>query len=146
MRMPDQIIHVPLGHLNISPALFRRHARQYLACHRAFKPDTPSSPVPYFLLCRSIELSLKAKHLESLSRKQVKKEYGHNLAKLYYDLQPGELMLEAAELQTLNTASAIYDIPNKGFEYVSVYDAVTGLDAFPELSILENIAVKALAE
>jgi len=50
------------------------------------------------------------------------------------------------EYQELARASDIYDIPNKGFEYVSVFDAVTGLKNFPDLAVLERIASKLIGE
>jgi hypothetical protein len=36
--MPDYVLHASCFHANLSPDLFRRHAREYLACHRAYKP------------------------------------------------------------------------------------------------------------
>ena len=140
--MADHVIHVPTAHINLSPTLFRKYAAQYLQCHRSFKPGNEYSPVPYFLVCRSIEFALKAMHLELKSRKEVKGKYGHNLAKLYEELPPENKVLESHESGVLTNASVIYDVPNKGFEYVSVYDAVTGLKAFPDLGVLERIAEK----
>lgn len=53
------------GHFNFSPAGFRRWANQFYKCRQSFQcPDF--SPVPYFLLCRAIELQFKAVHLEQL--------------------------------------------------------------------------------
>lgn len=132
------------GYVNLSPDLFRRYAIEYLQYHLAFKPDTKYSPVPYFLICRAIELSLKAKHLENKSRKEVKGKYGHNLVKLYDELPIEQKILEATERDTLVAANTIYDVPNKGFEYVSVFDAVTGFKSFPDLAALERIADKLL--
>jgi len=142
--MVNYVVQLETGHYNLSPDLFRTYAVQYLQCHRAFKPDAKYSPVPYFLICRSIELSLKAKHLEVKSRKDVKDKYGHNLAKLYDELPPEQKKLEAPEYDALLAASTIYDVPNKGFEYVSVYDAVTGLKSFPDVAVLEQIAERLL--
>ena len=140
--MANIVLNVPTEHVNISPALFREFARQYLQCESSFVTDAPYSPVPYFLVCRAIELELKAKHLEAKSRLQVKKQYGHNLLKLYDQLPALSKTLEALERQELARASEIYDIPNKGFEYVSVYDALTGLKHFPSLPLLKHIAAK----
>ena len=79
-------IHVPTGHLNVSPTMFHLFAAQYYRCKQTFQPQEPVSPVPYFLLCRAIELELKARHLESKSRKEVRADYGHNLKKAYRKL------------------------------------------------------------
>jgi hypothetical protein len=128
------------AHYNVSPAQFHAYALQYMECRRSFTTRAKYSPVPYFLLCRAIELELKSRHLNSKSRSQVKKQYGHNLKKAYDELQPTDKILDSTEYNVLARASEIYDIPNKGFEYVTVGDASTGLSAFPELSTLERIA------
>jgi hypothetical protein len=91
-------------------------------------------------------LELKAKHLESKSRDEVRKQYGHDLRKSYDDLTVEQRILSKTEYQELVRASVIYDIPNKGFEYVSVYDAVTALENFPDLAVLEQIASSLIGE
>ena len=144
--MPNHNIEAGTAHVNLSPTLFHQYARQYLQCKRSFKTDARYSPVPYFLVCRAIELELKAKHLESKTRAEVKKQYGHNLKKSYDDLPATEKNLDAAEYLELAHASDIYDIPNKGFEYVSVGDAVTALKNFPDLAVLERIASKLIGQ
>ena len=143
--MVNYVIKLETGHLNLSPVLFHTYAQQYLQCHRSFNAEA-NSPIPYFLICRAIELELKAKHLESKSRVEVKKRYGHNLKKSYDTLQDGQRTLDTSEYEELERASAIYDNPNKGFEYVSVFDALTALESFPELAVLERIAVKLVGE
>ena len=127
--------------MNLSPLLFHEYAVQYLRCKSEFNAKTsPNSPVPYFLVCRAIELELKAKHLESKSRPEVKDTYGHNLKKAYDELPISLHVLSSQECKELQHASTIYK--SKGFEYVEVYDAVTGLKAFPDLETLDQIAVK----
>jgi len=139
------VISPETGHINLSPVLFHNYALQYLECHRSFDA-VANSPVPYFLICRAIELELKARHLESKPRPEVKKKYGHNLKKSYDELPSTEQELDPVEYEELVRASEIYDIPNKGFEYVSVFDAVTGLKNFPDLAVLEGIATKLVAK
>jgi hypothetical protein len=130
--------------LNISPDLFHEYARQYLQCERTFLPNARNSPVPYFLLCRAIELEFKATHLESKSRLDIKDKYGHNLKKSYDDLPRDKQNLDAAEYATLKHASKIYG--SKGFEYVLVGDVVTALTKFPELAVLKRIATKVIED
>lgn len=134
------------GHVNLSPTLFHAYAIQYLQCERSFTTDANYSPVPYFLLCRAIELELKTKHLESKSRVEVKKQYGHNLTKSYDELPASDKTLDASEYTVLVHASKIYDVPNKGFEYVTVGDAVTGLKNFPDIAVLKRIAEKLVGQ
>jgi hypothetical protein len=140
--MSSHVIQVGSVHINLSPDLFRRYAVQYLDCHRAFKPVAGYSPVPYFLLCRAIEFALKAHHLESKSRTEVKSRYSHNLSKLYRELPVELQVLSQQECALLETASKKYDIPNKGFEYVSLSDALTAQKSFPDLGALEALAVR----
>lgn len=144
--MANFIVTPATGHLNISPTLFHGYAIQYLQCERTFTTDANYSPVPYFLLCRAIELELKAKHLESKSRAEVKKQYGHNLKKSYDELPSTDKTLDSIECTVLLHASKIYDVPNKGFEYVTVGDAVTGLKGFPDIAVLKNIAAKLVGQ
>jgi len=130
--------------VNASPTMFHVYALHYFECNQAFVNRHPFSPVPYFLLCRAIELELKSRHLESKSRKQVKKDYGHNLTKSYDALDPSEKILDMSEYAELVKASRIYDVPKKGFEYCSVYDAATGFKSFPALAVLDQIARRLL--
>jgi hypothetical protein len=129
------------GHINASPELFQMYAQHYYECRQSFVHDG-FSPVPYFLLCRAIELALKSRHLKSKMRHIVKREYGHNLLKAYDELLEAEKILDDAEYATLQTASDIYDMPYKGFEYCTVYDAGRGFSNFPNLAVLNEVARK----
>ncbi|MDS4027377.1 MAG: hypothetical protein RKO25_10395 [Candidatus Contendobacter sp.] len=142
--MTNYAITVEAGYINLSPTLFHRYARDYLACERTFRAVSEYSPVPYFLVCRAIELEFKARHLESKSRSEVKKEFGHDLKKSYDALPHSAKVLDSSEYAELVRASEIYNVPNKGFEYVSVSDAVTRLRSFPSLTVLEAIASKVI--
>ncbi len=134
------------GHINVSPTMFHLYAGQYLRCKRGFQLREHFSPVPYFLVCRAIELELKARHLESKPRTEVKKEYGHNIRKAYDELDASARILDDTEYSELVRASAIYDVPNKGFEYCSVYDAGRGYTNFPDLDVLDRIAHKLIGD
>ena len=143
--MTTKVLLAQAGNIRLSPELFRRHARQYLDCHLSYKPSAPSSsPVPYALLCRAIELALKAHHLETKDREQVKrKPYGHNLSKLYQDLPQPLKVLTPVEEALLKMASDKYDVTgDKGFDYVSILDVLTAQKSFPKLDDLEALAVR----
>ncbi len=73
--MANHTIHVGTAAVNLSPDLFHEYALQYVDCERCFQTDARYSPVPYFLLCRSIEIELKARHLESKSTREVKNRH-----------------------------------------------------------------------
>ena len=130
------------GHVKLSPLMFHEYARQYIHCESLFSATVSHSPIPYFLLCRAIELELKARHLDLTSLAKVKRQFGHSLVKSYDALPPAAKNLNSAERGVLQHASSIYDVPRKGFEYVTMWDAVTGMREFPDLATLRCIAVK----
>lgn len=66
-RQPRRyVLKAEAGCVNFSGFAFRRWAHDYLACMRSFALSDRFSPVPYFLLCRAIELHLKGQLLMSL--------------------------------------------------------------------------------
>ena len=126
---------------NLAPDAFTLWSKHYLKCEADFSaPEKTFSPVPYFLLCRAIELSLKATHLRGLSQGQVRDKFGHDLYKAYEALPTQQCTLDSAELQTLKIASDIY--AGKGFEYFEPEHALTGFSCYPDLTQLRAVAVK----
>jgi hypothetical protein len=125
---------------NISPDAFHWWAKDYYRSKQDFTVRDRFSPVPYFLLCRSIELEIKAQHLHTSTRKEVKKKYWHDLSQAYNDLPKDKQILNLAELEMLDKASAIYK--DKGFEYFNPDDALRGYKMFPDLQMLDQIASK----
>jgi len=114
--MSDLVVNVKTAHVNLSPILFRKNSQDYLKAYEDFIPPNRFSPIPFFLCCRSIELALKAIHLESRTRQHVKKLYSHDLEKSYKDLDPAFQILNDAERRLLSEANAIYK--EKEFEYL----------------------------
>jgi len=109
-------IEVPSTRLNLSPEAFHLWATHYLKCKRDFHSPDKFSPVPYFLLCRAIELELKARLLKNSSQENVKRDYGHHLEKAYDALDQNERNLTQEEECTMQLADDIYN-NNKSFEY-----------------------------
>jgi hypothetical protein len=136
----NTIIEPGTLHVNISPEAFHRWATHYLKCRKDFKSPHKFSPVPYFLLCRAIELEIKARHLKNLTQAQVKKEFCHDLVKAYNALGPTEKTLNQDEEHTLRVASDIYI--GKGFEYLNARYILTGYSRFLDLKLLDSIASK----
>jgi hypothetical protein len=127
--------------VNLSPDVFHRYAGHYYKCKQDFVcPDDGSSPVPYFLLCRAIELQIKARHLKRLTQEEVKDEFGHRLLKAYKALDAQEQVLSQSEVEVLTAADQIYS--DKEFEYFRQEDALTGSSRFPDLNTLDTIAKK----
>ena len=70
-------------HINLSAYAFHEWAHQYYQCRLSLQPTEAISPVPYFLLCRAIELKLKSVHLERNKQQEVKDIFGHDSVKSY---------------------------------------------------------------
>lgn len=125
---------------NLAPDAFHRWATHYQKCRMDFQCPHGFSPVPYFLLCRAIELEIKARHLKRMTQVEVKDKFGHNLEKAYDALDSAEKSLTQIEEDTLRRASKIYD--DKGFEYFDPEAALKGYKGFPDLTLLDSIARK----
>lgn len=139
--MADYVLKCEPGFFNLSPDAFHRYAKHYLKCQRDFQsPTGGSSPLPYFLLCRSLELELKARHLQTLRQKEVKDKFGHKLVAVYDALPIGDQLLDKSERALLSQVSSIY--ANKGFEYFNPEHALSGYSAYPDLAALEAIVCK----
>ena len=138
--MTNYTLKAETGHVNISPTGFQLAARDYFKCYLDFEKPGRFSIVPYFLCCRAIELSLKAKHLETQSRQDVKQSFRHNLIKSYKGLPSEKQTLSPEEFQLLQKANEIYN--KKEFEYFSVFDAATGFKRYPDLDKLADLTRK----
>lgn len=125
---------------NLAPDAFHRWATHYYKCKNDFESPQRFSPVPYFLLCRAIELEIKSKHLRNKNQDQIKVEFGHNLLRAYECLEDKDKILSIDEVEILKSASEIYC--SKGFEYFDPKDALTGYSKYPNLDILDAIANK----
>jgi hypothetical protein len=139
--LTDVTVYLQGVEVNVSPDAFHIYAGHYYKCKQDFKcPDDAFSPVPYFLLCRAIELQIKAKLLKQRKQKQVKHEFGHGLLDAYKALDAQERILGQSELAVLTEADEIYS--RKGFEYFVPTDALTHFSRYPDLEILDAIAKK----
>jgi len=137
------VLKVETGHINLSPVVFRMWAKHFYQCRLSFQCSDAFSPLPYFLLCRAIELQFKAIHLEQQHQLEVKKSFGHNLIKSYRALSADLQTLSPDQLELLENANKIYS--SKGFEYINVGDAMQGFSTFPNLPALDALAAQLLA-
>jgi hypothetical protein len=128
--------------VNLSPDASHIYATHYYKCKLDFTPpDDYFSPIPYFLLCRAIELEIKARHLKRLTQEEVKK-FGHRLLKAYEALDAQEQILSQNELAVLKTADELYQ--DTDFAYFNPLHAhpFTAYSKFPDLIMLDSIAKK----
>jgi hypothetical protein len=139
----NQVITPGTAHINLSAYAFHKWANEYYQCRLSLPPTHDFSPVPYFLLCRAIELKLKSVHLERSKQKAVKDRFGHDLVKSYKALPTALQTLSSTEDALLQKTNSIY--MTKGFEYLNVLDAIKGFSTFPDLAALDALAKKLLA-
>jgi|SRR5215211_4002320 len=140
----DVTVHLQGIEVNLSPDAFHSYARHYYKCKRDFvPPDDYFSPIPYFLLCRAIELEIKARHLKHLTRSEVKDKFGHRLLKAYKALDAQEQILNQHEFAVLTTADQLYR--KTDLAYFNPYHPLTGFSEFPDLEMLDAIAKKLIA-
>lgn len=135
----DQTIEHESFDANLAPYAFHKWAIHYYKCKQSFTLGS-FSPVPYFLLCRTIELEVKSRHLNTMSQNRVKREFGHKLVKAYDALDTGDQTLTTNEKHVLDAASDIYC--GKGFEYFDPEDALTAFSRYPDLAELDSVARK----
>jgi len=120
---------------------FSRCAKDYYWLKQKFQSPGRFSPVPYFLLCRAIELGIKARHLRTLKQSEVKKRFWHHLVRAYKDLDRHDQILSSSEFAVLKIAEDIYN-EDKGFTYFSPNALITGFRRYPKLQELDCVAKK----
>lgn len=139
--MTNYVLHAETGYLNFSRVSFRYAARDYLSCFEAYDPPG-FSLVKYFLLCRGIELVLKALHLDSMSVKDVEERFKHNIVSSYDGLDQNHQILTGKERQFLSDTNKLYEKEKKAFEYIQPIHAAHGYTDFPDLAKLYELAKK----
>lgn len=93
---------------NLSPLGFHGWADQYLHDYRDVAQSSPDSPASYLLLCRVIELELKAWHRQGSGERPLSDRFGHNLLESYRSLPAGHRILDRIEVALLQRLSANY--------------------------------------
>lgn len=126
----------------ISPAGFRVYAADFLNAHQSYRPSQPFSPTSYYLICHSLELSMKAFLLaKGMTRAEIKC-IGHNLAVLLKKVKELDIdticSVSDAEAKEIRKANAWY--LRKGFEYFELRNLKDGPKTLPDLKVLIKIA------
>ena len=118
MNKRNYIMHCSVGKLRISPYFFYKYAKDYLGLTKKLKETSNFSPVPYFLYCRSIELSLKSLILllnENMTVIDIKR-YDHNLSRILKkaEVDNKKEILNKSDKEIIKVANYLYS--NKGIE------------------------------
>lgn len=131
--------------VEITPLVLHRFAQEYLSLVKITEKETPFSPVPYFLVCRSIELSLKAfLRVKDIPVRNLKKKgmYGHDLVTLLDGAKDSGIgicapITENIEIE-IRKANEYYC--KKEFEYYETLRVIKGYPGLPDLLILKGFA------
>ena len=145
-----QIVKVQQVVAYVSPIGFHQYAADFVkwADRASAEPSQFFSPVPYYLYCHSIELSLKAFLLaRGITKKKLKdRRYGHDLIALLNKAK--QLGLEdivpiRPEWESeLSKANDYYF--HKEFEYFNVGFFANGLPLLVDLRELSQVLIKSL--
>lgn len=147
--MPDTVIQCKPAHINMSAPGFIGYATHFLQAYDAYEPDKAFSPVKYYLVCHSLELSLKAYlAVKGVSARELKGSFGHNLHKIVRKcLELGILevvTITKDEKIQLERANAWYK--RKGFEYFDIQNIAPSKAPLPDLCKLKELAEKLIKE
>jgi hypothetical protein len=135
----DVVVHVD-GHW------LRRYATDFLSAAQTFEPPKNRfSPVPYYLICHSIELSLKAFLFSAGFKKKERKELSHNLEKALDEAEhkglSTHLEITSNDREALKKANKLYSI--KEFEYFEKLETIYDPHDF-DLDALASFAQRLL--
>lgn len=141
--MANIVIQPKTAHITMGPTGFVVYARDFLNAYKSFETDKPFSPAKYYLVCRSVELSLKSYLLfKNVPIRKVKYNLSHDLHKILRKSK--ELGIDAVvritdeEKAEIEKANSWYN--RKGFEYFDIQNIVEGNESLPNLNIMFNLA------
>ena len=150
------VVEVGTATVRMGPVGFALYAEEFYIAgssipeHSKGRGNTAFTPVPYYLMCRALELILKAYLLaEHRQIDELKNQYGHNLNKLWSEANKCGLsdILGTYSLNfeaDLTNANSYYQ--GKAFEYFDFsrwahgYEDLPPLDRFKEE--IQNIIEK----
>ncbi|NLD47027.1 MAG: hypothetical protein GX660_07485 [Clostridiaceae bacterium] len=144
--MSNIVIKVEPVSILISPMGFLHYASEFLGAAQKIKTDSNFSPVPYYLVCRSIELALKAYLLaKNPYYKKIlpkKNELGHNLENiLEKTISEGlDKIISISPKDKEELRKANYYYSKKGFEYFELPMALEGKSKLPDIETLSGFA------
>lgn len=131
-------------HVYLSPLAFIIYSKDFYSAYTSFSPENAFSPAGYYLICRSLELSMKAYLLASgVSRDQLKKRsLGHDLDKILLKSKDLGLfsIVSITDEEYDNIIKANRWYVRKGFEYFELKNIVEGRSTLPDINVLDRLA------
>ncbi len=142
--MADYVLKTETAHFFVSPLFFINYAEDFFEASSSHDSSRNFSPVKYYLVCHSIELSLKAfLLLKGVSKSKIKnRSLGHDLSKI----------LEKCESLGINKIVQISDpqksviselnewYSRKGFEYFEIKNLSAGANELPDIALAQELA------
>ena len=124
----------------------RHYATDFLSAAKSFEvPENRFSPIPYYLICHSIELSLKSFLFTAGFKKKDRKKLNHDLVKALKVAEENglntHLEIETNERGALEKANRLY--PKKEFEYFESLQTIYDPHDF-DLEVLASFAQRLL--
>ncbi len=144
-------IKVPPGGFGMDPVGFAVYATQFLQAAQSIPKTAKFTPVPYYVLCRALELILKAFLLaKGIGQEQLRRRpFGHNLEALWRAAKSKGLMDVVSALPGsfephLAMANSYYK--GKGFEYFDFSRWAHSYADLPPLDRLEGYTMQLIAD
>ena len=124
----------------------RHYATDFLSAAKSFKtPENRFSPIPYYLICHSIELSLKSFLFTVGFKKKERRKLNHDLEKILKVAEENglnaHLIINANERDALEKANKLY--LKKEFEYFESLETIYDPHGF-DLEELASFAQRLL--
>jgi hypothetical protein len=139
--------------INFSCYASGKWAEHFLIAAQSFPANIKFSPVPYFLYCQALELSLKAfLLLNGVSKGDLKKKaLGHNLVALLAKAKTLNLekfvMVSEKDEKLVAMVNDFYDIPGKRrLQYIDVGWALNAFEGLPQLTELAGLVSRVVTE
>jgi hypothetical protein len=136
-------IQAKTAHVVLGPTGFVNYAKDFLNAFNSYKPEQPFSPAKNYLVCRSIELSLKSYLLlKKVPLKEVKYTYGHDLSKIVkkVDELGINMVVNISEEERTELLRANSWYNRKGFEYFDIQNIVESKQTLPNLDLMLGLA------
>jgi hypothetical protein len=130
-------------HVFMSPLAFIIYSKDFYSAYTSFSPENAFSPAAYYLICRSLELSMKAYLLANgVSRDQIKRSLGHDLHKILLKSKNLGLfsLVSISDEEHDNIIKANRWYVRKGFEYFEIKNIVEGRSTLPDINVLDRLA------
>lgn len=152
--MTNYVLKAETGYINMTPFGFYFYSKCFFNTEDRIKEDIDKFDlVNYFLLCKSIELSLKSYLLYNGKNIKELKKIGHNLVGLADEsAKISESIINISDKKILERANNFYNIKgddSKSFEYFNIglvangfKQSATNKTKMPDIKSLRKIAKK----